>query len=159
MEKAKLEVEKAKLEAERAKAEVENAKIQVELAKAEVERARLEAQRAADAAAAAQRLLDEFKNSMAVETALWKNMMDEVRSAQASKAVIKTNKSKYTVKAGKTVKIKASSSDGSKLTFKSSDKKIAKVNTKGKITGVKKGKATITIKASGVKKKVKVTVK
>ena len=159
VEKAKLEVEKAKLEAERAKAEVENAKIQVELAKAEVERARLEAQRAADAAAAAQRLLDEFKNSMAVETALWKNMMDEVRSAQASKAVIKTNKSKYTVKAGKTVKIKASSSDGSKLTFKSSDKKIAKVNTKGKITGVKKGKATITIKASGVKKKVKVTVK
>ena len=42
---------------------------------------------------------------------------------------------------------------------KSANNKIAKVGSKGKITGVKKGTTKITIKANGVKKKVKVTVK
>lgn len=44
-------------------------------------------------------------------------------------------------------------------TFKSSNTKIAKVNAKGKVIGVKKGKATITVTNNGVSKVCKVTVK
>jgi uncharacterized protein YjdB len=48
---------------------------------------------------------------------------------------------------------------GSKITYKSSKPKVAKVNSKGKVTGVKAGKATITIKAAnGRKVVVNVTV-
>ncbi len=47
-----------------------------------------------------------------------------------------------------------------KLTFSSSNPKIAKVNKYGKVTGLKEGTATITISAaSGIKRQCKVTVK
>ncbi|MBO6047052.1 MAG: Ig-like domain-containing protein, partial [Erysipelotrichaceae bacterium] len=51
------------------------------------------------------------------------------------------------------------------LTYKTSNKKVAKVSSKGTVTGVKKGKVTITITASATganekaTKKVTVTVK
>ena len=46
------------------------------------------------------------------------------------------------------------------VTYKSSDEKIAKVNKNGKVTGVKKGTATITVKSkSDTSKKAKVTIK
>lgn len=68
-----------------------------------------------------------------------------------------------TVKVGDTQKIKTSVKPKKatlrKLTFKSSAKKIAKVNAKGVITGVKAGKAKITVKAvDGSKKKATVSV-
>lgn len=44
-------------------------------------------------------------------------------------------------------------------TYKSSDKKIAKINTKGKITALKKGTVTITVKNNGVVRKCVVKVK
>ena len=44
-------------------------------------------------------------------------------------------------------------------TYKSSDKKVAKVSTKGKITALKKGTATITVTNNGVSKSFKITVK
>lgn len=158
-EKAKVEVENAKAEVERAKAEVQNAKAEVEKAKAEAEKARQEAQKAVDAAATAQKLLEDYKKEIASESQLWMGILEEIMNSVQEPTVITTNKAKYSVKAGKTVQIKASASDGSKLTYKSSNKKIAKVTAKGKIKGIKKGKATITIKANGVQKKVKVTVK
>ena len=46
-----------------------------------------------------------------------------------------------------------------KLTYKSSNKKVATVTSAGKIKGVKKGIATIKVKSGTVTKKVKVTVK
>ena len=46
-----------------------------------------------------------------------------------------------------------------KITFKSSNNKIATVNSKGVITAKKKGKATITVKAGNKTAKIKVTVK
>ena len=46
-----------------------------------------------------------------------------------------------------------------KVTFKTSNKKVATVNKKGKIKAKKKGKATITVKCGKKTKKVKVTVK
>lgn len=89
--------------------------------------------------------------------------LEELKKApvnpQPAKTVITTAKKAYTVKAGKKVSLKAVASDGSKITYKTSNKKIAKVTSKGVVKGVKKGKATITIKANGVTKKVRVTVK
>lgn len=46
-----------------------------------------------------------------------------------------------------------------KVTYKSSNKKIVTVMDKGVVKGVKKGKATITVKANGKTVKVKVAVK
>lgn len=68
-----------------------------------------------------------------------------------------------TVKVGAKQKIKTSvkpkKATLKKLTFKSSAKKIAKVNAKGVITGVKAGNAKITVKAvDGSKKKATVSV-
>ena len=47
----------------------------------------------------------------------------------------------------------------SKVTYKTSNKKVATVTNKGVVKGVKKGKAVITVKANGKTVKVKITVK
>ena len=79
-------------------------------------------------------------------------------------ATIKNNKvlsapAKATVKVGKTVKLSPISSPSVKVTYASSNKKVATVNAKGVITGKKAGKAVITIKANTKTAKVNVTVK
>jgi hypothetical protein len=72
-------------------------------------------------------------------------------------------KNALSLKAGKTkdLKIKLTQSKASdlKVTFKSSKKGVAKVDAAGRITAVKKGKATITVKVGSKTVKVKVTVK
>ena len=55
--------------------------------------------------------------------------------------------------------MKASTSPAAKITYKSKNKKIAEVTAKGVIKGKKKGKTTITVKANGLTKKIKVRVK
>lgn len=76
---------------------------------------------------------------------------------------LKLSRTKKTVIAGKTYKIKYTVSPVAttdKVSFKSSDKTIAKVSSTGKITGVSEGTATITVKtSSGIKKTFTVTVK
>lgn len=77
---------------------------------------------------------------------------------------VKMNKASCTVDAGKTVnlsaKITPSNATDKKITWSSSDPKIAKVNQKGVVTGVKKGTVTITAKTSNGKKATcKVTVR
>ena len=76
---------------------------------------------------------------------------------------ITLNKSQVTLEKGKTCQLKATLPTGtytSKLTWTSSDVKVAKVNSKGKVTAVGKGTATITVKTvGGVKSTCKVTVK
>ena len=64
---------------------------------------------------------------------------------------------KKTIKVGKTTKIKVKNGVG-KAKFKALNK-IAKVNSKGKVTGLKKGKAKIQVKVSGKKFVVKIKVK
>jgi len=68
------------------------------------------------------------------------------------------NKKKANVKVGKTVKLKVKDAEGT-VKWSSSNKKVAKVNKSGKVTGVKKGKATIKAKVDGVTLTCKVTVK
>ena len=73
------------------------------------------------------------------------------------------SKSKVTVKAGNTYKLKAKIPSGtytSKYKWSSSNKKVATVDANGVVTGVKKGTAKITIKTgNGKKATCKVTVK
>ena len=81
-------------------------------------------------------------------------------------------KKKYTVKVGKTAKIKANvtlvnknkkhipKGHGAKFRYKSSDTSIATVDKNGKIKGIKKGTCTIYVYSiNGLMKKAKVTVK
>ena len=83
---------------------------------------------------------------------------------------VKVKKASFKLKKGKTAKIKAKlvlQKKGkkplkhcAKFRYASSNKKVAKVSKKGKITAIGKGKCTVYVYAvSGVSKKIKVTVK
>lgn len=78
-------------------------------------------------------------------------------STQAAKKV-KLNKTKVTVKVGKSVTLKLKNAK-KKVTWKSSNKKVAVVNKKGKVTGKRTGTAKITAKSAGKKYTCTVTVK
>ena len=70
---------------------------------------------------------------------------------------VKLNRNVYTLKKGKSVSLKATISPKKattkKITWKSSNKKIATVNKKGKVTAKKKGTVKITAKVKGTSKK------
>ena len=72
---------------------------------------------------------------------------------------MKLVKSSAKLKNGNKVTIKVNAAPFSKVTFNSSNKKVAAVNSKGVVKGIKKGKATITVKCNGITKKFVVTVK
>ncbi|MBQ2801849.1 MAG: Ig domain-containing protein [Lachnospiraceae bacterium] len=71
---------------------------------------------------------------------------------------VKLNKTKATLYVGKSTQLKVKGTT-KKVTWKSSNKKVATVTSKGKVTAKKKGKAIITAKVSGKKYTCKVTVK
>ncbi len=80
----------------------------------------------------------------------------------APKKLILKGKKTITVKKKKTVKLKVSlpKNTAGTLKYKTSNKKVATVDTKGKVKGIKKGTAKITVTAANNKKaKVVVTVK
>lgn len=78
----------------------------------------------------------------------------EVKNLPSNTLTLKKGKS-FTLKSKVTVKGKASKT----VTYKSSNKKVATVTAKGKITAKKKGKAVITITSKANKKKsTKITV-
>ena len=68
-------------------------------------------------------------------------------------------KSSANLKKGKKVTIKVKAAPASKVTYKSSNTKVATVNSKGVVTAKKKGTAKITVKCNGITKTFKVTVK
>ena len=81
-----------------------------------------------------------------------------------SKAVtqLKAVKTKMTIKKNKTQKIKMTVkpvNTANRLTYKTSNGKVAVVSKNGVVTGKKKGKATITVKCGKKVRKVKITVK
>lgn len=81
----------------------------------------------------------------------------------SKKYEVKLNKTIYTMKKGKTVKLKAvlnKAAKGKKVIWTSSNRKVADVKANGKVTAKKKGKATITAKITGtnVKANCKITV-
>ena len=72
---------------------------------------------------------------------------------------LKLTKTSANVKVGKTTKITAKVTSSGKITYKSSNSKIATVSSKGVVKGKKKGIAKITVTCNGVKKVFTVTVK
>ena len=91
-----------------------------------------------------------------------------VKSKAPSKVSVQSvslDRSKRTLKKGKSFKLKATilptNATNKKVTWKSSNKKIATVSSKGVVKGIKPGKATITVTTKDGKKKAKckVTVK
>lgn len=63
------------------------------------------------------------------------------------------------VKKNKTYAIKVNAIPKGTITYKSSKPKVAAVNRKGVVTGLRRGSANITVKCNGVKKVIKITVK
>lgn len=85
----------------------------------------------------------------------------ETATVPKLKAKITGVSSKLTVEKGKTASLKPVRnpiSSQEKITYQSSDKKIATVDSAGKIKGIRPGKAVITVKAGTVKVKCTVTV-
>jgi uncharacterized protein YjdB len=83
----------------------------------------------------------------------------QVVKITVKKPTMKLTKSSAKLKKGKKVTIKVKAAPVSKVTFKSSNKKVATVSRKGVVKAKKKGTATITVKCNGITKKFKVTVK
>ena len=75
------------------------------------------------------------------------------------KPSFKLVKSSAKLKKGKKTTIKVKAAPVSKVTYKTSNKKVATVNSKGVVTAKKKGTAKITVKCNGITRTFKVTVK
>lgn len=84
-------------------------------------------------------------------------------TVKAAPKKVTLNAKKKTLKKGKTFQIKAKlpkNTASNVIKYKSSNKKVATVSTKGKVKAVKKGKATITVTTFNKKSaKIKITVK
>ncbi|SFA84365.1 PEGA domain-containing protein [Acetitomaculum ruminis DSM 5522] len=79
-------------------------------------------------------------------------------SVKVAKATLTIKKSHISIKKGKTAYIGAKATPKAKITYKSSNKKIASVDSKGYVKGKKTGRVKITITANGITKKVEVFV-
>lgn len=88
-----------------------------------------------------------------------KKEMGQKDDSVKKQLLLKTSKNRYTVKKGKTVRIKAYSSNGRKVTFKSNKRKIASVDSCGKVKGLKKGTVKVSVQCGSVRKTVLVIVK
>ena len=81
-----------------------------------------------------------------------------IAEAAKAKGNVKLNLKKNTIEVGESFTLKVS--NGSKdASFVSNNKKVATVTDSGEVTGVSKGKATITVTVDGKKYKCMVTVK
>lgn len=88
------------------------------------------------------------------------NLTVQSKAVKTTKLMV--NKTVVNLVKGKSFALKVSKvpfNAADKISFKSSNKKIATVNKKGKIVAKKKGTAYITVKAGKISKKVKVVVK
>jgi hypothetical protein len=128
----------AQAAAEKAQADAQTAQASAETAKAAAEKA----QAAAEAALAKAEALNQGTSA-----------------TTTVKTTLKLAKKKLSLKVGKKAKIVAVASTDDKITYKSTNKKVATVTAKGVVKGKKKGTAVIKVTCNGVTKKVKVTVK
>lgn len=107
-----------------------------------------------------------FMMAFSVNTKVQAEEITENTTTSIEKITIKSKKNKKTIKVNDTLKLKVtitpSNATNKKIKWKSSNKKIATVDKKGKVTGKKKG--TVTIKAitedgSGTVGEFKINVK
>ncbi len=107
------------------------------------------------------------KTGKATITVTMSNKTTAQVKVTVQKGTVKTKgisglKSKVTIKKGKTVTLKPVRKPATaqeKITYSISDKKIATVTSKGVVKGIRKGKATITVRSGKIKKKVTVVIK
>lgn len=162
-EAAKEAAEKAAEEAEAAKraeeAAKEAAKEAEEKAAAEVEAAKKMQQKAAEEEEKAKQEAERAKQEAKKAAEQVKKLNEQIKELTAKKTKLRVNKKSIKIKVGKTYKLKASATTSHKITFKSSNKKVAVVSKKGVVKGKKKGKAVISVTCNKVTQKVKVTVK
>lgn len=86
----------------------------------------------------------------------------KIQTAKVKTTKISGLKKKLTIKKGKSVTLKPVVSpitSQEKVTYRSSNKKIATVSSKGVVKGRRKGTVTITVKSGKVTKKIRITVK
>ena len=107
------------------------------------------------------------KTGKATITITLKSTLTKTITVKVQKTAVKTKSVKEVPKTlsltvGKTYELKPVISpitSKQKVTYKTSNKKIATVNSKGVITAKKKGKVTITVKSGSKSAKCKVTIK
>ena len=87
------------------------------------------------------------------------NRKERPALADLNTNLLKLSKTTADIKIGKTVKLRGTAAADGKITYKTSNKKVATVTARGVVKGIKAGKATITVTANGISKKVKVKVK
>ena len=82
-------------------------------------------------------------------------------AAPSQAATPKLSAKNLTIKVGKTLQLTTNYAPASTGTpsYSSSNKKVATVDSKGVVKGVKAGTATITVKVNGVTAKAEITVK
>lgn len=80
-------------------------------------------------------------------------------TVKVKKPSFKLVKSFVKLKKGNKTTIRVKAAPVSKVTYKTSNKKVATVNSKGVVTAKKKGTAKITVKCNGITRTFKVTVK
>lgn len=90
--------------------------------------------------------------------AMTDNNLTAACTLTVKKPQIQLEKSKAKLKIGKKIQIHATCSPDAKPTFKSQNKVIATVTSRGLVKAKKRGKTVIVIKANGVSKKFNVTV-
>lgn len=91
-----------------------------------------------------------------------KKLICTVKVPSPAVTKIRNVKTRLSLKTGKAYTLKPQllpSGASAKITFTSSNKKVAQVNSKGKITAKKRGSAVITVKAGKIRVRCKVTVK
>lgn len=110
----------------------------------------------------AQKKTGTAKVSITLASGLKKTLTIKVQAGTVKTSKITGLKSKVSIKKGKSLTLKPELTpitSTQKITYKTSNKKIATVTSKGVIKAKKKGKAKITVKSGSKKKVVTVTVK
>ena len=82
----------------------------------------------------------------------------EAKPVAFNQNLLQLSKKSSTVKVGEKITVEATAVPTAKITYKSNKKKVAKVDSKGIVTGIKAGKAKIKVTANGVTKTFKVNV-
>lgn len=83
----------------------------------------------------------------------------ELKGTAYTTKLLSLKANKADIKVGKKAKIKATAVKGTKVTYKSNKPKVASVDAKGNVKGLKKGKAVISVTCCGKTLKYTVTVK
>ena len=102
---------------------------------------------------------DDDDDDRAVEKTAYLLPLKNCKSDPSKQTYIKLKKSSVSLRVGGKYKISAAvRNPKGKTTYSSSNKKVAKVSSKGVVTALKKGKARITVKNNGVKRTFNVKV-